>query len=69
MGEEQFSQFSVVLGVADGVPMTHGGWAHLRCLNGALHPKHMIKFYRNSEPIDPNELDRLLGRPPTAEDA
>jgi hypothetical protein len=69
MGEEQFSQFSIVLEVADGVPMTHGAWAHLRCLNGALHPRHMIKVYRNSEPIDPNELDRLLERPPTIEDA
>jgi len=68
MGEEQFSQFSIVLEVADGVPMTHGAWAHLRCLNGALHPKHMIKVYDNAEPIDPSELDRLLERPPTVED-
>ena len=68
MGEEQFSQFSIVLEVAEGVPMTQGAWAHLRCLNGALHPKHMIRVYRNSEPIEPDELDRLLERPPTVED-
>jgi hypothetical protein len=68
MGEAQFSQFSIVLDHGDGVPMTRGGWAHLRCLNAALHPKHMIRVYRNDEPIDPDELDRLLERPPTAED-
>ena len=68
MGENQFSQFSIVLGIEDDVPMTHGGWAHLRCLNGALHPKHMVRVYKNDEPVDPDELDRLLERPPTAED-
>ena len=68
MGEDRFSQFTIVLEVGDGVPMTHGAWAHLRCLNGALHPKHMIRVYRNDEPIDPDQLDRLLERPPTAED-
>ena len=51
MGEDHFSQFSIVLEVGDGVPMTHGGWAHLRCLNGALHPKHMIRVYKYDEPI------------------
>ena len=68
MGEEQFSQFSIVVDNGDGVPMTCGGWAHRRCLNAALHPKHMIRVYRDDEPIDPNELDRLLERPPTAAD-
>ena len=68
MGEEQFSQFSIVLDNGDGVPMTHGAWAHHRCLNAALHPKHMIRVYKNDEPIDPDELDRLLERPPTADD-
>ena len=66
MGEEAFSQFSIVLAVEDDVPMTLGGWAHLRCLNRVLHPKHMIRVYRNDEPIDPTELDRLLESPPTA---
>jgi hypothetical protein len=68
MGEAQFSQFSIVVDLGNGVPMTHGGWAHLRCLNGALHPRHMIRVHRNDEPIDPEQLDRLLERPPTAED-
>ena len=67
MGEEQFSQFSIVLDNGDGVPMTHGAWAHHRCLNAALHPKHMIRIYKNDEPLDPDELDRLLERPPTAD--
>jgi hypothetical protein len=68
MGENQFSQFAITLDHGDGNPMTHGGWAHHRCLNAALHPKHMIRVYVNDEPIDPDELDRLLERPPTAED-
>jgi hypothetical protein len=50
------------------VPVTCGGWAHHRCLNAALHPKHMIRVYKNDEPVDPDELDRLLERPPKAVD-
>jgi hypothetical protein len=68
MGEDQFSQFSIVLDHGDGNPVTRGGWAHHRCLNAALHPKHMIRVYMNDEPVDPDQLDRLLERPPTAED-
>ncbi len=68
MGEAQFSQFSIALDLGDGIPMTHGGWAHLRCLNAALHPRYMIRVYKNDEPVDPDELDRLLEKPPTAED-
>lgn len=68
MGENQFSQFSIVLDYGDGVPVTCGGWAHHRCLNAALHPKHMIRVYKNDEPVDPDELDRLLERPPKAVD-
>ena len=68
MGEDQFSQFSITLDHGDGLPMTRGGWAHHRCLNAALHPKHMIRVYKNDEPVDPDQLDRLLESPPTAED-
>lgn len=68
MGEDQFSQFSIVLDHGDGLPVTRGGWAHHRCLNAALHPKHMIRVYKNDEPIDPDQLDRLLDAPPTTED-
>lgn len=68
MGEDQFSQFSITLDHGDGEPLTRGGWAHHRCLNGALHPKHMIRVYKNDEPVDPDELDRLLDSKPTAED-
>lgn len=68
MGEEQFSQFSITLIHGDDSPITRGGWAHHRCLNAALHPKHMIRVYRNDEPVDPDQLDRLLERPPTADD-
>jgi hypothetical protein len=68
MGENQFSQFNIVLDYGDGTPVTCGGWAHHRCLNAALHPKHMIRVYRNAEPTDPAELDRLLERPPTPVD-
>jgi len=68
MGEDQFSQFSITLDHGDGNPTTEGGWAHHRCLNAALHPKHMIRIYKNDEPINPDELDRLLERPPTSED-
>lgn len=38
MGEDQFSQFSIQLDHGDGIPVTRGGWAHLRCLNAALTP-------------------------------
>ena len=68
MGEDQLSQFSIALDHGNGMPITRGGWAHLRCLNAALHPKHMIRVYKNDEPVDPDQLDRLLERPPTAED-
>jgi hypothetical protein len=68
MGEDQYSAFTIVLDNGDGVPMTHGKWAHHRCLNAALHPKHMIRAYTNDEPIDPDQLDRLLESPPTADD-
>ena len=68
MGEDQYSAFTIVLDNGDGVPMTHGKWAHHRCLNAALHPKHMIRVYKNDEPIDPDQLDRLLESPPTADD-
>jgi hypothetical protein len=68
MGEEVFSQFSIVLDQGDGVPITYGKWAHHRCLNGAVHPKHMIRIYRNDQPVDPAQLDRLLEAPPTADD-
>jgi hypothetical protein len=68
MGEDQFSQFSIVLDHGNGNPITRGGWAHHRCLNAALHPKHMIRVYKNDEPINPEELDRLLESKPTAED-
>ena len=68
MGEEEFSQFSITLDHGDGSPMTRGAWAHHRCLNAALHPKHMIRVYKNDEPIDPDELDRLLESEPTADD-
>ena len=68
MGEDQFSQFSITLDHGDGMPMTRGGWAHHRCLNAALHPKHMIRVYRPEEPVDPDQLDRLLDSPPTAQD-
>lgn len=68
MGEDEFSQFSIILDHGDGNPMSRGGWAHHRCLNAALHPKYMIRVYKNDEPIDPDELDRLLESPPTADD-
>jgi hypothetical protein len=68
MGEDQFSQFSITLDHGDGLPLTRGGWAHHRCLNAALHPKHMIRVYKNDEPVDPDQLDRLLESPPAAED-
>jgi hypothetical protein len=67
MGEEVYSQFSIVLDNGDGIPITHGKWAHHRCLNAAVHPKHMIRLYRTDEPIDPDQLDRLLEAPPTAQ--
>jgi hypothetical protein len=68
MGEDEFSQFSIVLAYGDGVPVTCGKWAHHRCLNAALHPKHMIRVYRTDEPVDPDEIDRLLRNPPSVED-
>lgn len=68
MGEDQFSQFSIALDHGHGVPLTRGGWAHHRCLNAALHPKHMILVYKNDASVDLDQVDRLLKSPPTAED-
>ena len=68
MGEAEYSQFDITLDHGEGNPITRGGWAHHRCLNAALHPKHMIRVYLNDEPVNPDELHRLLDRPPTADD-
>jgi hypothetical protein len=63
MGEAQFSQFSITIDHGDGIPLTRGGWAHHRCLNAALHPRHAILVFKNDEPLAPGYGERPIPPP------
>ncbi|MCB2086231.1 MAG: DUF4259 domain-containing protein [Sphingomonadaceae bacterium] len=43
MGDGAFHMLDVIIHEDDISTSKRGGWAHLQCLNAALHPKHMIQ--------------------------
>ncbi len=51
MGEEEFHQFDITLASDDISSMRRGGWAHIGCLNAALHPRHMIQHWEIDEEL------------------
>ena len=62
MGDNAFTQFDITLEEDEISSMRMGGWAHLRCLNAALHPRHMIQHWKfDQEDID-SAVAKLLGR-------
>lgn len=57
MGEEEFSMFDICLDDGYGAARL-GGFAHLACLNAALHPRFMIQNWQFSDEM----LDRLQAK-------
>jgi len=43
MGEVEASMFDITVSADDISSMKMGGWAHIKCLNAALHPQYMIQ--------------------------
>ena len=62
MGEGAFTQFDITLEEDEISSMRKGGWAHLRCLNAALHPRYMIQHWKFDEEDIEAAVARLLGR-------
>lgn len=56
MGEESFSMFDITVHEDDISAMKQGGFAHLKCLNAALHPSHMVQHWE----FDDETLARLM---------
>ncbi|MEP6339252.1 DUF4259 domain-containing protein [Parasphingorhabdus sp.] len=44
----------------DALYMSRGIYCHLACLNGKLHPKHLIQNWKFA--VDDAEVDRILGK-------
>lgn len=59
MGMEQFHQLDITLHQDRFSHSRSGGWAHLACLNAALHPRHMIQNWA----IDEDMWEELFGEP------
>ena len=51
MGEEEFHQFDITVHSDDISTMRNGGWAHISCLNAALHPSHMIQTWQMDDEL------------------
>ena len=58
MGEVEGSMFDITVSVDDISSMRLGGWAHIRCLDAALHPKHLIQKWE----LDDELLDYVIKR-------
>lgn len=58
MGADGTSMFDITVSADDISTMKQGGWAHIACLNAALHPKHMIQNWQ----IDDDLLDLIMKR-------
>ncbi len=65
MGEVEGSMFDITVSVDDISSMRLGGWAHITCLNAALHPKHLIQNWE----LDEELLDYVLKRSEAERDA
>lgn len=62
MGEEQDHQFNITLLSDEISSMSMGGWAHIKCLNAALHPRHLIQDWKFDDEDIEAAVDKLLGR-------
>lgn len=51
MGEVEASMFDITVAADDISSMKMGGWAHIKCLNAALHPQHMIQNWEMDEEL------------------
>ena len=58
MGADETSMFDITVSADDISTMKQGGWAHIACLNAALHPKHMIQNWK----IDDELLELVMKR-------
>lgn len=58
MGADDSSMFDITVSADDISTMKQGGWAHIACLNAALHPKHMIQNWQ----IDDELLELVMKR-------
>lgn len=51
MGEVEASMFDITVAADDISTMKMGGWAHIKCLNAALHPQHMIQNWEMDDEL------------------
>lgn len=58
MGDGQFHMIDITVDEDEISSMKMGGWVHLKCLNAALHPKHMIQAWK----IDEDLLEHILSK-------
>ena len=58
MGDGAFHQLDITIDETDISTVKYGGWIHLRCLNAALHPKHMIQTWL----LDDELIDWIVAR-------
>ncbi|RGP42024.1 hypothetical protein BPTFM16_02335 [Altererythrobacter insulae] len=58
MGEVEASMFDITVAADDISSMKMGGWAHIKCLNSALHPQHMIQNWE----LDDELLEFVMQR-------
>ena len=58
MGPDDSSMFDITVSCDEISSMKQGGWAHIACLNAALHPKHMIQNWQ----LDDELLDLVMKR-------
>ncbi|HSG33496.1 MAG TPA: DUF4259 domain-containing protein [Sphingomonadaceae bacterium] len=65
MGEEEFSMFDITVESNEVSSMRLGKWAHLKCLNAALHPKHMVQHWVFDEGDLAADVERILQEKPS----
>ena len=51
MGEVEASMFDITVAADDISSMRLGGWAHIKCLNAALHPRHLIQNWEMDDEL------------------
>ncbi len=62
MGDGAFHMLDVTINDDEISAMKMGGWTHLKCLNAALHPKHIIQHWQFQDDEIEAAVDKLLGR-------
>lgn len=64
MGDGAFHMLDITLDEDEISSMKMGGWAHLKCLNAALHPKHLIQDWKFDDDEIEASVNKSLGREP-----